>query len=310
MAARAKKRAQLDFDLRIEDLKRDFYSLAFDVTPAWHIIHSIRRDTNATIAASSLSESEFSHLDVHKIISKLSESRANTFGFEIPDVTTRQQPANPTGFAAAGLTEEEASDAAPTPCEPAFPFAQPSPPFSPPSPPEAANIRNHSSNAMAKYYLIFTGSKFSIDEATSKASDDDIAILKDVVANVNNFLVCVTFNLSDDIDDKDEAAKINAALKSKRQLKRTADATEEVSQMLSNIDLTNPPKEPGDYIDKRHKKQVANLRCKLKNEMRKNIWAIAKPIHQRPTTMMPLQKSPRKRPQLRRRKPRQRRRAL
>ena len=61
---------------------------------------------------------------------------------------------------------------------------------------------------MAEDYLTFAGSEFSIDEATSKTSDDDSTILNDVVANVNKFLVRVTFNLWDDIDDKDEAAKI------------------------------------------------------------------------------------------------------
>ena len=39
--------------------------------------------------------------------------------------------------------------------------------------------------------------------------------------------------------------------------------------MLSNIDLANPPKELDDYIDKRHKKQVANLCRELKSEMQK-----------------------------------------
>ena len=38
MAARAKKRAQLEIDLRIEDLKKAFYSLAFDITSTWHTI--------------------------------------------------------------------------------------------------------------------------------------------------------------------------------------------------------------------------------------------------------------------------------
>ena len=120
---------------------------------------------------------------------------------------------------------------------------------------------------MAEDYLTFAGSKFYVDGATSKTSDDNIAILNNAVANMNTFLVRVTFNLWDDIDDKDDAAKINAALKSKRQLKRTADTTKEVSQMLSNIDLANPPKELDDYIDKRHKKQVVNLRRELKNKM-------------------------------------------
>ena len=100
-------------------------------------------------------------------------------------------------------------------------------------------------------------------------SDGDSTILNNIVANVNNFLVRVTSNLSDDIDDKDEAAKINAVLKSKCQLKRTADVTKEVSQMLSNIGLANSPKELHNYIDKRHRRQVANLRRELKKEMRK-----------------------------------------
>ena len=39
--------------------------------------------------------------------------------------------------------------------------------------------------------------------------------------------------------NKDETAKINAALKAKHELKRTAGATEEISQMISNIDLAN-----------------------------------------------------------------------
>ena len=95
----------------------------------------------------------------------------------------------------------------------------------PPSSPEAVN---HSPNIIAEDYLTFAGYEFSIDEATIKTSNDDIAILNNVAANVNKFLVRVTFNLWDDIDDKDEAAKINSALKSKRQLKRTADATKEV----------------------------------------------------------------------------------
>ena len=69
---------------------------------------------------------------------------------------------------------------------------------------------------MAEDYLTFAGSEFSIDEATSKTSDDDSTILNDVVANVNKFLVRFTFNLWDGIDEKDEAAKTNAALKSKR----------------------------------------------------------------------------------------------
>ena len=127
-----KKRAQLEIDLRIEDLKKAFYSLAFDVTSAWHTIYSIRRDTKATIAASSLSESKFSHLAVYKIIFKLPESRANTFGFEIPDATTRQQSVNPagfttTGFTTTGLAEEEAADADSTPRETSFALAQHSP---------------------------------------------------------------------------------------------------------------------------------------------------------------------------------------
>ena len=87
--------------------------------------------------------------------------------------------------------------------KPAFTLAQLSP-RSPPSSPEAANIGNHSSNAMAEDYLTFAGSEFFTDEATSKTSDDDSTILNAAVANVNKFLVCVTFNLWDDIDDKNE----------------------------------------------------------------------------------------------------------
>ena len=94
MAARAKKRAQLEIDLRIEDLKKAFYSLAFDIAASWHTIFSICRDTKATVAASSLSESEFSHLAVHKIISDLTEPQANVFGFKIP-IAARRQPAAP-----------------------------------------------------------------------------------------------------------------------------------------------------------------------------------------------------------------------
>ena len=99
-----KKRAHLEIDLRIEDLKKALYSFAFDVTLVWHTIYSIRRDTKATIAASSLSESEFRHLAVHKIISDLSEQRANVFGFKIPVAAQRQpthtahrQPSIPSG---------------------------------------------------------------------------------------------------------------------------------------------------------------------------------------------------------------------
>ena len=85
----------------------------------------------------------------------------------------------------------------------------------PPPSPQAVNIGNHSSNATAEDYLTFSESEFSINKATSKMSDGDSTILNDIVTNVNKFLVRVTFNLWDDIDDKDEAAKINAALKSK-----------------------------------------------------------------------------------------------
>ena len=61
------------------------------------------------------------------MISKLSESRANTFGFKVPVATTRQQPANPAGFTSTGLTEEEEVDVAPTLNEPVFTLAQRSP---------------------------------------------------------------------------------------------------------------------------------------------------------------------------------------
>ena len=58
---------------------------------------------------------------------------------------------------------------------------------------------------------------------------------------MDNFLICVTFKLCDNVDSKDETAKINAALKAKRQLKRTDGVTKEISQMISSINLANPP---------------------------------------------------------------------
>ena len=108
-------------------------------------------------------------------------------------------------------------------------------------------------------------------------SGSDSTVLQKFVSNVDNLLIRVTFRLWDDIDDRDEAAKINAALKSRRQLKRTANATEEVLHMLSTIDLANPPKELDNYIDKRHKKQVSNLRRELKNEFQKTFGRPQKP---------------------------------
>ena len=293
MAARAKKRAQLEIDLRIEDLKKAFYDLAFDIAASWHTVFSIRRKTKAAVAASSLSENEFSHLAVHKIISDFTEPQANVFGFKIP-IAARQQPppARATMVTPAannrrveestGLTEDEdrsnsafegsalfqssQGDDANNNNNMAYSFAQESPPTSP----LLYNIGNHSSHAMAADYLSLVGSAFSYDDIVKKLSSNDKSILFELVSKVSNFLVRVTLNLWESIDDKDEAAKINAALKAKRRLKLTAAATEQTSQMLSDIDLANPPKELDDYIDKRHKRQIATLRRELKNEMRKN----------------------------------------
>jgi len=290
MAARAKKRAQLEIDLRIEDLKKAFYDLAFDIATSWHTVFSIRRATKATVADSSLSESEFSHLAVHKVISDLTEPQANVFGFKIP-IAARQPPptapapmvtpapANRRQAETAGLTEDEdpvinaLEDTDPFQSSQgdnagniAHSFAQQSPPTSP----LLYNIGNHSSHAMAADYLSLVGGAFSHDDIVKKLSSSDETILFDLVSKVGHLLVRVTLNLWESIDDKDEDAQINAALKAKRQLKLTATATEQTSQMLSDVDLANPPKELDDYIDKRHKRQVATLRRELKNEMRKN----------------------------------------
>ena len=100
--------------------------------------------------------------------------------------------------------------------------------------------------------------------------------LFDVISKVGSFLTCVTFKLWDSINYKDETAQINATLKAKFKLKLTAVATEEILQMLSNIDLTNPSKKLDDYTDKRHKPQVATLRRELKTEIRKKtMWTTA-----------------------------------
>ena len=120
MAARAKKHAQLEIDLRVKDPKKAFYSLGFDIASVWYIIYSIRHGTKATIAASFLPESKFSHQAVHKIISGLSEPRANVFGFKIPVAERRQahatcQMTNPAWFTPTGLTETEDYDFVSTP---------------------------------------------------------------------------------------------------------------------------------------------------------------------------------------------------
>ena len=270
MAARAKKRAQLEINLRVEYLKKTFYSLGFDIASVWCVIYSIRRDTKVTIAASSFSESKFSHQAVHKIISDLSEPRANVFGFKIPVAERRpahgtRRTANPAGLTPTGLTETEDANFVSTP-NPADETTHILGQQSPTSPTEVINIGNHSTSAMANDYLSFAGAAFSLVKTTTNMSINDRTILRDIVLEMKDFLINITFKLWDNIDDKDEAAKINAALKAKRQLKRVADATANFSQMLSNVDLANPPKDLDNDIDKRHKKQVANLRHKLKNE--------------------------------------------
>ena len=111
---------------------------------------------------------------------------------------------------------------------------------------------------------------------SKKMSSSNNTDLFDVISKVGSFLTCVTFKLWDSINYKDETAQINATLKAKFKLKLTAVATEEILQMLSNIDLTNPSKKLDDYTDKRHKPQVATLRRELKTEIRKKtMWTTA-----------------------------------
>ena len=54
MASRAKERAQLEINLRVEDQKKAYYGLAFELATSMFTVLSIRRSSKAKLASSSL----------------------------------------------------------------------------------------------------------------------------------------------------------------------------------------------------------------------------------------------------------------
>ena len=240
MACRAKERAQLEIDLRVEDMKKAYYGLAFELASSTHTILSIRRTSKAKLANTSLSEMEISHHAVYNVIRDHTEKQTNYFGFKnsfTSDTTVLSSDNDNNELLNLGQDE---------------------PPY-----------RSTSSEAMSKDYLKFAGSDFPLEEVKKKIQSSDNEIIDKIVQSVDTLLYNITFKLWDYIDKADENAKINALLKSKREIKMTTSATEKTSQILSEIDLSNPPKELDDYIDKRHSSQVAKLRRDIKKELRK-----------------------------------------
>ena len=92
-----------------------------------------------------------------------------------------------------------------------------------------------------------------------------------------------TFTLWESLRLKDRARQVNAAVKKSYEPKAIEAATEQVAMTLDNIDINNPPKELGDFVNKLIDEKVKKSMAIAKKNMRKNCGADAKNQTSTPT---------------------------
>ena len=74
--------------------------------------------------------------------------------------------------------------------------------------------------------------------------------MKIVKSEIQPLLMRTTFLLWEAIKKKDQARRINAAIKKSYEPKIIEKATEEVAMVIERLDLANPPKSLNNYVNK------------------------------------------------------------